>query len=147
MTIMYCIVFVLFVLFVLTHSLFSSRSMQLSLDGNLARSAHHTPAMLLILDGNSARGAHHTPAWVLILDGNSARGGHVRSDVCYLICLRHLFRLGTHTNMIFFQKNSVFLYMCATRSELPSNISTMSRIGPMKETKKGNIIYEHLAMT
>ena len=39
---------------------------------------------------------------VLILDGNSEIGTQVWSDFGYSICLRHLFRPGTVTNLIFF---------------------------------------------
>ena len=46
--------------------------------------------------------------------------GHMRSDLGYLICLRHLFNSRSVTNLIF--------YTCATCSKLPSNISTMNRI-------------------
>ena len=35
---------------------------------------------------------------VLILDGNLKIGAHVRSNLCYLICLRHLTRSGGVTS-------------------------------------------------
>ena len=58
---------------------------------------------------------------VLILDGNSEIGAHVWSNLCYLICLRHLIRSKTVTNLIF----PIFLHACATCSKLPSDISNM----------------------
>ena len=51
---------------------------------------------------------------------------HVRSNLCYLIWLRHLLR--TVTNRIFSPNKLIFLHACATCSELPSNISTMGKI-------------------
>ena len=36
---------------------------------------------------------------VLNLDGNSEIGAHVRSNVCYLICLRHVIRSKAVTNV------------------------------------------------
>ena len=40
---------------------------------------------------------------VLILDGNSEKGAYVRSNLCYLICLRHFIRSRVVTNRpIFF---------------------------------------------
>ena len=38
---------------------------------------------------------------VFILDGNSYIGAHVRSNLCYLICLRHLIRSKEAQNKIF----------------------------------------------
>ena len=60
---------------------------------------------------------------VLILDGYSEIGAQVRSDLGYLICLRHLFKSRTVTNL---KESHIFLHTCAKCSELPSNISTMS---------------------
>ena len=54
----------------------------------------------------------------LILDGNSEMDADVRSNFCYLICLRHLIGLRAVTNQIFF----TFHHACATCSELGSNI-------------------------
>ena len=54
---------------------------------------------------------------LLISDGNSEIGAHVRSDLCYLICLRHLIKPSSVTNRIFFLP--IFLHTCATYSELP----------------------------
>ena len=60
---------------------------------------------------------------VLILDGNSEIGAHLSSNLCYLICVRHLFRSRAVTNLI----NNRFdvIHTCVIRSELPSDISTM----------------------
>ena len=43
---------------------------------------------------------------VLTLDGNSEIYAHVRSNSCYMICLRHLIR-------IFFSPNRLFSFMRA----------------------------------
>ena len=62
---------------------------------------------------------------VLILDGNLETGAQIRSNVCYLICLRHLIRSRAVTNRVYLTpKEPIFL--C---SELPSDISTMTRAG------------------
>ena len=50
---------------------------------------------------------------VLILDGNSESGAHVCNKIGILISLRHMF-----WNLFW----TCFLYMCATCSDLPSNI-------------------------
>ena len=64
---------------------------------------------------------------VLMLDGYLEMDAHVRSDLCYLICSKHLFRSRAVTNLIFFlQMRPIFVHMCATRFEFLSNISTMS---------------------
>ena len=61
---------------------------------------------------------------VIILDG-----AQVRNNLCYLNCLRNLIRSRAATNHIFFLlKYLLSLHMCATRSELPSNINTMEKI-------------------
>ena len=39
---------------------------------------------------------------VLISDGNLEIGAHVRSNICYLICLRNLIRSRAVTNIFFF---------------------------------------------
>ena len=44
----------------------------------------------------------------LIVDGNSEICAHVRSNLCYLLCLSHLFRSKTVTNMIFFSEKTYF---------------------------------------
>ena len=66
---------------------------------------------------------------VLILDGNSNIGAHDRSIICYLICLRHLNRPRAVTIWIFSPERPIILHECATRAELPSNISTIDRLG------------------
>ena len=53
---------------------------------------------------------------VLILGGNSEIGAHARSNVYYLICIRHL------SDSL---KSPIFLYACNACSELPSNTGTM----------------------
>ena len=51
------------------------------------------------------------------------------SNLCYLICLRHLIRSRADKNRIFFAPiRPIFLHACATCSELPSNISSMEVI-------------------
>ena len=72
---------------------------------------------------------HRTPSWFeLIYDivlityiSWSEINAHVRSDIGYLICLRHLFRSRAVTNLIFFLlfKMTISLHTCATSSELP----------------------------
>ena len=51
-----------------------------------------------------------------------------RRNLCYLISLKHLMRSRTVTNRIYSPKRPLFLLACAKFSELPSNISTLSRI-------------------
>ena len=53
---------------------------------------------------------------VLILDGNSVIGAHLHSDIGNLFCLGQ--KIG----------KDVFIHVCATCSELTSNINTMSCI-------------------
>ena len=66
---------------------------------------------------------------VLILDGKLETGAHVWSNICYLICLRHLIRSREHSQIGFFSaKTPIFLHACTTCSELSFNISTMVRI-------------------
>ena len=43
----------------------------------------------------------------LITEGNSETGAHLKSNLCYLICLRHLIKLRLVTNRIFF-----LLFLC-----------------------------------
>ena len=62
---------------------------------------------------------------VHISDGNSSMGGHVKSNYYYLICLKHLIWSRTVTNPVLFKEIPIFLYVYATCSELPSNMSTM----------------------
>ena len=47
---------------------------------------------------------------VLILDGNSGIGAQVSSNLCYLICLRHLLRSGVFKNRIFVFKRPIFVH-------------------------------------
>ena len=71
-----------------------------------------------------ARAHAFTPRpMVLILDGNTKMGVSARSNLCYLICVRHLNRSREN----FSPKRPVFLHACGTYSELPSNISTTPR--------------------
>ena len=49
---------------------------------------------------------------VLILDSNSGIGTHVRSDLGYLICLRHLFRSRAVTNLIFLSLENTYFPSC-----------------------------------
>ena len=51
------------------------------------------------------KGDHGT---VLILDVNSEMGAHVRSNSCYLICLRHLIRLREVTKLFFLSEKTFF---------------------------------------
>ena len=62
------------------------------------------------------------PDMVLIWDGNSEINAHVRSNPCYLICIRHLIHSSQKSDF-FFSKKQVSLHRCATYSELPSNTS------------------------
>ena len=65
---------------------------------------------------------------VLILECNSEMGTLMRSDICYPICLRHLFRSRAVKNVIFsFLKVPIFLQTFATYSELPSIASSMTQ--------------------
>ena len=61
---------------------------------------------------------------VLILDGNSEKDVHVKSNLCYLNCLRHWLRWRAVTNQIFFSDKPIFLYASETCSELLSNVDT-----------------------
>ena len=65
---------------------------------------------------------------VLIFDGNSEIGAFVRSDLCYMNCLRHLIRSRAVTSRIFFFKMPTFSHACSSCSTLPSIISTMGSI-------------------
>ena len=49
---------------------------------------------------------------VLILDCKSEIGAHIRSNPCYLICLRQLIRSRAGENPILFRKDQ-FSLMCA----------------------------------
>ena len=52
-------------------------------------------------------------------------GIHVRSNHCYLNCLRRLIRSSAVTIGFFFSKKPFFLHACAACSELPSYLSTI----------------------
>ena len=73
---------------------------------------------------------------VLIIDGISEIGAHVRSNLCYLVCVRidtgyliylsHFFRSRAVTNQIFFFfLKKTFFHICAKCSALLSHINTM----------------------
>ena len=64
---------------------------------------------------------------MLILDGNLETVADVKSNLCYLICLRHLIGSSAVLNRGFFfsEKKTIFLHACATCSEIPSNIVTI----------------------
>jgi len=65
-----------------------------------------------------------------VLDYNSEIGAHVRRNICYLICVRHLFQIeSSHKSDILFPKRPIFLHTWTTCSELPSNISTKYHVG------------------
>ena len=53
------------------------------------------------------------PHMVLILDGNSEIGAHVGSNICYLICLRHLIRSRVVSNSIYFLEKDLISLMLA----------------------------------
>ena len=61
---------------------------------------------------------------VLLLDDFSEIGARVRSNVCYLICLRHWMRLRADENRMFFSPPSCVRNMFWVK---PSVISTMFR--------------------
>ena len=50
---------------------------------------------------------------VLLLDGNSEMVSHVRSNLCYLICLRWLIRSRKVTNQNFLLSKDLFFFMRA----------------------------------
>ena len=61
---------------------------------------------------------------VVILDCISEKGAQERSNLYYLICLRHLIRSRAVTNWLFFSpKRPICLHAWATYSILPSNIN------------------------
>ena len=62
---------------------------------------------------------------VLILYGKQQIGAQVRSNLCYLTCLRYLIRSRNVTNPnLFFRKRPIFLHVCTTYSKVPCNISS-----------------------
>ena len=76
--------------------------------------------------GSTVYLVHQRLTMFLLLDGNSEICLHGRSDLGYLICLRHLFKLKAIKNLNnFLLKRTVLLYTSAVCSELPSNVSTM----------------------
>ena len=79
-----------------------------------------------MLCARSSLSCNITVLMVLIIDGNSAIGAHVRSNFCYLICLRHALTQRAVKNRFFFSSiRAIFLHPCATYPELPTNTSTM----------------------
>ena len=61
----------------------------------------------------------------LKLIGNSEVGAHIRSNLWYLICLRHWIESSHISYFIFNSEKTFLLHACATCSELPYNISNM----------------------
>ena len=61
---------------------------------------------------------------VLISNGNSEIGAHVRSNLRFMICLRHWIR-SRAVGVFFSPKRSIFSLACATCNELQSDISTL----------------------
>ena len=57
-------------------------------------------------------------ATVLLLYGNSGIGAHMQSNLGYTICLRHLFRSSTETNLIFFSEKTMVLKYIGTNENL-----------------------------
>ena len=55
--------------------------------------------------------------YLLILDGNSELGARVRSNLCYLICFRHLLGSRAVTNRNVFSKKIIFFHPCETSSD------------------------------
>ena len=53
---------------------------------------------------------------VLILQGNSEIGAHVRSEIGYLIYLRHLNRSRAVTNLMIAITIDIFAYFCVEKS-------------------------------
>ena len=50
---------------------------------------------------------------VHILGGKSEIGAHVKSNLCYLVCLRHLNRLRAVTTRLFFSEKTYIFFMHA----------------------------------
>ena len=66
---------------------------------------------------------------VLVLDGNSETGAHIRSTVCFLYLFKAFDWIeSSHKADFFSPKRPTFIYVCATCSELPSNMRTMVNI-------------------
>ena len=66
---------------------------------------------------------------------------HVWSNLGNLIYLEHLFRSAEVTNQIFFLRKTVLLHTCATSSELPSNIRTMT--GRVNSSLLTQVIFQY----
>ena len=62
---------------------------------------------------------------VLVLDGISQKGAHVRSNLCYLTCLRLLIKREPAQIGYFSPKRPFFDHACATCTELPSNVTML----------------------
>ena len=76
----------------------------------------------------------------------SEKVANAESNICYLICLRHLIRSKTVTDRIFSpRKKPNFLHACATYSKLPSNMSTMVH-GNNLRVVRGNQSINQLVM-
>ena len=65
---------------------------------------------------------------VFILAGNSERAAYAKSNICHLICLKHLIRSTKVTHRMFFSENTFFHHACATCSELPSSTMVSTEI-------------------
>ena len=81
---------------------------------------------------------------VYIFDGNSEIDSRVRSNISYLVCLRHLIRLIAVSNRIFFPKRPIFLCVCATQSELPTTISIMPN--PICNKNGSKSVFKHFTL-
>ena len=82
----------------------------------------HSPHNLMKQLRGEKKSLNKLKTMVLILDGNSRIDAHVKSNFCYLICLRHMID-GEQLNIgSFSSKRPIFLLSCATCVELPSNI-------------------------
>ena len=60
---------------------------------------------------NSAQDITKVRKPIHILDGNSEIGAHVRSNLCYLICLRRLIRSRAVTNRLFLLRKDLLFFM------------------------------------
>ena len=66
---------------------------------------------------------------VLILDGNSDIGVHVRSNLCYLTCLRQLNRSRAVTNRILFLLRKTYISFLRVQHVLSYHITNISTMG------------------
>ena len=64
---------------------------------------------------------------VFTLDGDTEIGAHVGSNLCDLICVRHLIGSWAAKSCIVSPERPIFLPAGAICYELPSNISTMGK--------------------